>query len=249
MFKKMVSLMLILTLSLGMSLGVFANNVTNSDSLITDFENQMLHQLELTDGTEKAELLTEFEKYNALSKSEKLQFIEVSTDVDLLMEVFESSKFFKTRSGQETSKTSLSNGLVVESTITDTPSNSINQRSVIGLAATESRVAEYKKYVSVLGIKVFQVTNTLRYERTGYDGQITSITSSNHRVTRNFTILQVDYSGENNKILTGNITAKSEMDVTVSGFVSDTWVIGDGKSNIYVDVQEAVWGDFWFDIN
>lgn len=249
MFKKITSLVLVLTLTLtlGMSLAVFANDSRDSDSLVTDYENQMLNKIALKEGTEKEELSSEFRKYENLNKSDKLKFVKVVTDPDFIIQALTAQTSFKLMPGQEIQKTTtrLKNDFVIESTAKENSLNSINQNLFSVRSATQSRTATYTYSGTLYGVKIFEAKNTLEFERTGYDGIITEINGTDHRITRNYSVLTIEYSGGYDKILTGSKMAVSKRNVTAAILIKGSWTVGDGESYIDVDVQEVVTGRFW----
>lgn len=249
--KKVLIIFLVVILSLSFSLSVFANELSETDELIIEFENQLNSQISKLNRANDIEISNELEIFRSLSRSEKLRVIEVANDPEVLFATINNGKNSKAQAqfDNHMMTNEFAEDIIFESTKEDVLENPIVFKAFDTRNSLETRKATYNKSVKVLGIKVFQVTNTMRYKRTGYNGTITEILTQSHAVTRSFVPLQVSFYNEYNEIYTGNVMARAEADATMSILVKGAWIIGNGESYIEVDAIERVWGDFYVYLN
>lgn len=194
------------------------------------------------------QLSGEYDKYKDLSEANKDKFIEYLNDETLLEQIFNGLNTNNVQLGNSKTKGRevVSDDIEIDFATADKllDSTGIPLRNSLN---AENRVAELTSTVSVLGIKIFQAQATLRYQRTGYGGTITAISSSDHRITRNFTLNRVSYGPIRH--YRSSTTARSESDTVISFILKGNWKYGDGRSWISVNNYGSITGDFYANFN
>ncbi len=233
------------------STNVFADEKNNVNQLKKEFESQLLEQINNATGSERGALLIQYDKYSSLTESEQNKFVTYLSDEELVSEIMkeysnpgssELSHSITTEeehiNGETMNTNHISNDIAVVESMADKPSNYEEPKARL----YQHRSARYSKYVTIFGIKVLEHTSTLDYTRTRHGGRITSILGSDHRVTRNFTLNRISYSGKIQRY--ANTYAYSNANTTVAIIWKGVWTYDHGKCQIRVDNKSNVTGYF-----
>ncbi len=231
------------------STNMFAAEKSGVGQLKQEFESQLLQQISDTSGVERETLQEQYDKYVKLDESEQNKFVSYISDEELMSEVMKEYKSPGSSNldvatkeeqinGETVNTSSVNNDIAIVENLSDKP---VAEKEPIA-TINEHRSAWYKKYVTLFGIKVLENTSTLDYTRTGYGGRITGILGSDHRVTRNFTVNRISYSGKVDRY--GSTYAYSNSNTTVAIIWKGVWTYDDGKCQIRVDNRSNVTGYF-----
>lgn len=241
--------------SISFSSGVFASDDKSIDELKEEFESDLLSKIKEYDDVESLEMQAQYEAYKGLSEDEKVKFINYISDSDLTEQVLE--EYFKpgkselsddisvteskSSNGGNIITNEISEDIVIEEYTSDQFGDN-NLASITGnnTLAAQDRVANYKKTVKYLGVSVYQHTSTLNYTRTKHGGTITKVRGSDHRITRNFTLNAVKYSGKTSGHT--KTSAYSQTNMATSILFKGTWTYWDGKARISVNNKGKVTG-------
>ncbi|MEL7571076.1 MAG: hypothetical protein AAGU14_11040 [Eubacteriaceae bacterium] len=182
--KKIISTLTILSVIFTSSTFCFAGNSVDitqdvAHSITTDsYLKYMQDSLSSTkDATVAADLKTNISKYKSLSKDDQQKFINYISDETLMKNAINKLSNLSTSNHKSTSLESGDVFITAESI----KSSSVNIKAAS--AATRYTIT-YKPKVVVLGITIFQTTNTLVYMATS--STVDSIVSFNAYVSKNY---------------------------------------------------------------
>lgn len=237
------------------SSGVFASDDKSVDKLKEEFEFDLLSKIKESEGVESLEMQAQYESYKGLSEDEKIRFINLINDPDLTEQVLE--EYFntgkselsdnisvtesKSSDGENIITNEISDDIIIEEYTSDQfGDNDLASITSNNTLAAQNRTATYKRTVKYLGVSVYQHTSTLNYTRTKQGGTITKVRGSDHRITRNFTLNAVKYSGKTSGH--NKTSAYSQTNMATSILFKGTWTYWDGKARINVNNKGKVTG-------
>lgn len=250
--KKLITFLIFgLAFFLVFSTNSFASEMNSVDQLKQEFSSQLLEQIDNATGSERESLLIQYDKYSSLTKNEQDKFVTYLNDEELMSEIMDEYKnpgsselsnsitTNEEHSNGETIKTSkISDSIAIVERLGDKSS----ENGEIKATLSQAREATYRKFVTMFGIKVFENTSSIDYNRTKYGGRITGIDNSDHRMTRNFTVNRMSYSGKVERY--ASTYASSKSNTTVAIIWKGVWTYDDGQCQIRVDNKSNVTGYF-----
>lgn len=192
----------------------FAIEKVNLNEIKQEFEEFLANEIRNAEGQERKDLVFFSKGYHSASTEDQYKFVEFFHSPDKVEEL---TNLLMQPAGtlESGSQTILANGIEFVVTETLDENNNANKGDMNILEGY--RKATYTKSVSDWGVKVMEHTSTLNYSRTRAGGKITGISASDHRVTRNFTLNSISYSGKSHTPRTFPATyAKSTSNFTMS---------------------------------
>lgn len=206
-----------------------------------EFETLFLNEITNANEEESKILEEEYKKYKNLTVEKQEKLLTYLNDEELMSQI--SKEFFEpgtsalsnniitekeSFNGGNVIRNVISEDIVIEEVSLDTLSFG---ESPIQLA-DESRIATWTKSVKIFGITGMQHKSTLPYKRTKYAGWITGVSKGDHRITRNFSLNSVSYSGEIHGY--DRLKAWSRVNIAISLIFKGTWTYNDGVCRINV---------------
>ncbi|GIN13050.1 hypothetical protein J26TS2_29170 [Shouchella clausii] len=193
MKKFLVSFIMITLLASGMAGVVNAESTKeaelNLNKLKDDYEAWFKEEVS---NSVNEELIESYSQYNELSEEEQLKFIDYLYNPEIqetVMEAF-SNEMEVTNVERVSEKLDGYEDIVITTEIV-TPT--VGEDQEFGIMA--NRTAKYWRYVTFLGIKVFQTTSTVDYSHNG--SRVTSVGAGDHYVSRNLNpTLNISWSGK-----------------------------------------------------
>lgn len=252
MIKRVLALLtpaLIVVLFFG-SYSFAASDALTPDLTKEEFESDLLDRIKKATGNEKESLQIEYDKYTDLDADEQDSLIFYLNDETFMNEL--SEEYYTPNSTDlsiTTSEEDVKDGVIVTHQVNDDiaieeekldfPSQIKTDEMTI---MSQTREAWYAKSVKVFGIKVMEHKSSLDYKRTAHGGRITSILGSDHRITRNFTINSINYTGKISDY--ANTWAYSRSNFSMSLIHKGVWTYQSGKCQVRVDNKSNVTGYF-----
>ena len=238
--KKIISILTILSIILTSSTFCFAGNSSDATQGITPSGYIKFLQDNLSstkDVTVAADLKADISKFKSLSKDDQQKFIDYISDETLMKDVINKLSNISAISTSDFNSTALEGGDVyVTAEIVKT--SSVNARAS---SEDERYIITYKPKAVVLGITIFQTTNTLIYR--GTSSTVNSITSFDAYISKNYNpLMGANFTNKSTDI--SNNIAHAQIDVVF------TWEykvgeITTGASRMYTDGYPGGNGVSW----
>lgn len=220
--NKILTIFLILAMLFVLAIPAFASTEIQTKKIETpnDYIMWFEKEIEKNENIEQKDALKQFKQ---LSKEQQNKFISYLNNEELLKEVIDAFN-------NNESKTMYDGDIVIEVEMTEL----VVQKEDM-MQFSELLQANYKKWVTFLGVNIFEVTAWVRYN---HDGEkVTSILGSNHLVSRNYNPL-LDHSwSEITRWGVGTSTAHSSRDITFS-------ILWEGLGIIINSAESRVWGNY-----
>lgn len=225
-----------------------ADQKINVDQLKNEFESQLLEQIDNSTGYEKERLQNEYNKYSSLTKDKQEKLVMYLNDEELMSKVMEefnkdsyieSSESMKNINGETIKTTEIFEDIAIVESLQDSPTIDSDGIEL----ASDTRTATFRRTVTVFGVRAFEHASSVTYVRVGGEGgTITDLLGSDHRITRNLTVNQLEYSGLVEQF--SSTYAQSTSNFTVAIIWKGVWTYDDGECRVRVDNSSNVTGYF-----
>ena len=244
MKKMLIVLVMVFFACFSFNTSGLANENFNLKDVKQEYEEFLANEIRNAEGQERKDLVNFSKRYHSSSTEDQYKIVEFFHSPDKVEEL---ANLLMQPAGtlESGSKTIFADG--IEIVVTEALEENNNANNDEMNIFEEYRVATYKKSVSAWGVKVMEHTSTLNYSRTRLGGSITGISASDHRMTRNFTLNSVSYTGKSHTPRTFPATwARSTSNVTMS--IISKYIPGgtyaSGTCGITVDNNGKVTGYF-----